>query len=165
MGLSYYGGVYNRFRMEGNEVDARRTVALYALDLSTTLPVTNTTLQGELALARIDVPEALSEVFGERQRGGFVELIQPVLTATLFGRDPAVWNLNLRAEHVDFNVDTFDATGRSIGDEVWALVLGTSFRPTSETVFKANYRYHWIDDLLGNPVRLAGIQVGFATYF
>ena len=82
-----------------------------------------------------------------------------------FGHVDAVWNATARLERIDYNVGTFSSTGETIYDDVNALVLGTSFRPTSETVFKANYRSHWIRDLLGNPARLGGFQVGFATYF
>jgi len=71
-----------------------------------------------------------------------------------------------RLERVDFNVGSFTSTGRDIGDEVSAIVPGISFRPTAGTVFRANYRYHWTHDFQGNdPARMAGFQVGFATYF
>jgi hypothetical protein len=49
---------------------------------------------------------------------------------------------------------------------VWAIVPGLSFRPSPTTVIRANYRYHWQTDLLGNlPTRTAGFQFGFSTYF
>jgi hypothetical protein len=63
------------------------------------------------------------------------------------------------------NVGTFQRGGGNIGDQQTAVALGLSLRPNSETVFKLNYRYHWQDDLLGNPSTLAGVQAGFATYF
>ena len=163
VGVSYYIGIYNNFRAEGEEVADRHHLSVTALDFS--VDVWGATVQGEAAYARIQVPESLTDVFGKEQLGGFIEVIVPVLETTLFGLDDAVWNANVRLEHIDYNVGDFSSTGERIGDEVEALVLGTSFRPTSETVFKANYRHHWIDDLLGNPIRLAGFQFGFATYF
>lgn len=163
IGLSYYTGAYNSFRVEGEEVADKQSLSILALDFSAER--WGVTVQGEAALARVDVPESLAEVFGDEQRGGFVEVIVPVLQTKLFGLDDAVWNANVRLEHIDYNVGTFASTGATIYDDIDALVLGTSFRPTSETVFKANYRYHWIRDLLGNPARLGGFQVGFATYF
>jgi hypothetical protein len=67
---------------------------------------------------------------------------------------------------VDFNVGTFASTDASIGDEVTAVVPGISFRPSAQTVFRANYRYHWTTDFAGNePSRRAGFQLGLATYF
>lgn len=163
VGVSYYTGAYNNFKIEGEEVAEKQSLSILALDFSAER--WGVTVQGEAALARIDVPESLVEVFGDEQHGGFVEVIVPVYQTKLFGLDDAVLNANVRLEHIDYNVGTFASTGETIYDDVNALVLGASFRPTSETVFKANYRYHWIRDLLGNPVRLGGFQVGFATYF
>ena len=72
----------------------------------------------------------------------------------------------LRLETVDYNVGTFSSTGSKIGDQVTGIVPSISFRPTSVTVFRANYRYHWATDFQGNdPARIAGFQFGFATYF
>ncbi len=163
VGVSYYGGVYNNFRVEGEEVAEKHRLSVVALYVSA--EIWRATVQGEVAFARIDVPESLTDLFGDKQVGGFVEVIFPMLRTKLFGLDDAVWNANVRLERIDYNVGAFSSTGETIGDEVDALVVGMSFRPTSETVFKANYRYHWIDDLLGNPIRLAGFQAGFATYF
>lgn len=164
LGLSYYGGVYNSFRMEGEQVDERRGVSVIALDFQTDL--LRSAIQGELAFSRIEVPAHLSEVFGERQFGLFIESVNPLLRFRVLRFDQAVLNANVRFEYVDYNVGTFTSTGLRIHDEVTALVLGMSFRPTSETVFKGDYRHHWSRDLLGNPtVRLGGFQFGFATYF
>jgi hypothetical protein len=84
----------------------------------------------------------------------------------VLGVRSATVNAALRVEYVDYHVGTFSATGRTIRDDVFALVPGLSFRPTAGTVFKANYRRHWTRDLLGNPTaRLGGYQIGIATYF
>ncbi|MCH8331957.1 MAG: hypothetical protein IH946_11385 [Bacteroidetes bacterium] len=78
----------------------------------------------------------------------------------------AIIYLNLRGEMVDLNTGTFVTTGLPVGDEVHAIVGGVSFRPSSTTVIKANYRYHWNWDNLKNPpAKLAGFQFGFASYF
>jgi hypothetical protein len=74
--------------------------------------------------------------------------------------------VSLRLERVDYNVGTFVSTGDPIRDDVTAVVPGISLRPTPGTVFRANYRYHWTRDFAGNPTnRMAGFQVGLATYF
>ena len=78
----------------------------------------------------------------------------------------AVLAASLRVESIDYNVGTFASTGASIRDDVAAIVPGISLRPTPGTVVRANYRYHWIRDFVGNPTqRMAGFQLGFATYF
>lgn len=163
-GLSYYGGIYNRFRIEGEEVDERRHYALYAADFNTT--ISRISLQGEAALARVDVPEPLREVFGERQVGFYLDAGLPVWTFTTLGYQQATLGANVRVERVDFNRGTFAETGLNRFDEVRALTAALAFRPTPNTVFRLNYRNTWFRDLLGNPtVRTAGYQFGLATYF
>ncbi len=163
IGLSFYSGIYNSFRLEGEEIADKNRISLMALDAG--VEIRGITLQGELAYATIDVPASLDEVFGDTQIGGFIEAIVPIARPKIFGLQETVLNLNSRFEWLDYNLGSFASTEDAIYDDVIAFVLGASFRPTSETVFKANYRHHWIRDLLGNPVRLGGFQVGFATYF
>ena len=164
LGLSYYGGYYNTYRRDGVEVDERRWLDIAALDVGVSLGPAE--VRAELAYARVDVPSGMAELFGEKQWGGHVDLVVPVWRPRLLGYDDATLSAALRVERVDYNVGTFGSTSLSIGDEVTAVVPGLSFRPTPGTVFRANYRYHWIEDFAGNdPAELAGFQLGFATYF
>jgi hypothetical protein len=164
LGLSYYGATYNTFSVDGREIDARRAVRLAALDLNT--EVHSVSLRGELALAWIDVPGDLSELFGDRQWGLHVDAVIPVFRPRIRGLTDPVVSAVARVERVDFNRGRFTGTGDSIGDEVDAVTLGFSFRPVAGTVFKANYRYERLRDLQGNqPARRAGFQFGLATYF
>lgn len=164
LGLSYYSGIYNRFREEGTEVDLRRRVSIGAVDFATSFGRLG--VRGEMAQAWIDVPESLAELLGSRQRGAHVDFVLQLLKRPLLGLPRATVNAMLRLEHVDYNVGRFASTGRTIRDDVTAIVTGLSFRPAANTVFKANYRRHRTHDVLGNPpARLGGYQVGFATYF
>ncbi len=163
-GLSFYHGVYNSYRVEGVEVDDKRSVSIAAFDYSA--KIFELTLQGEAAYSIIDVPENISEIYGEKQWGAFVDLIYPLYKGNLFLFNDAVINTVVRFEYVDFNTSTFKVTGQKIRDEITALVFGFSFRPVSNTVIKANYRRHWTVDAIGNPaINTAGIQIGFASYF
>ena len=164
VGVSWYGGTYNSFRVEGEEVDERRRVDLVALDVGATVGPVN--IRSEVAWARIDVPSGLEEVFGGSQWGAHVDLIVPVWEPAIAGYPNAKLSLGLRLERVDFNTGTFSSTGERIGDEVSALVPGVSFRLSADTVFRLNFRYDWITDFVGNePARSAGWQLGFTTYF
>jgi hypothetical protein len=164
IGLSYYGGYYNSFRRDGLEVDERRGLGIAALDFGGAIGPAE--VRGEIAYATIDVPAGLTELFGRKQWGGHLDIVVPVWRPRLLGYDGATLALGLRVERVDYNMGTFASTGASIGDEVTALVPGLAFRPTPGTVFRANYRYHWTTDFVGNdPARTAGFQLGFATYF
>jgi hypothetical protein len=57
-------------------------------------------------------------------------------------------------------------TTRNISKNIWAIVPAISFRPTAQTVIRANYRYMQQTDLLGNPPALiSGVQLGVSSYF
>ena len=164
LGFSFYHNVYNSFRVEGIEVDEKRNLSIGAADFSTTF--FDITLHGEAAYSIIDVPDNLSEIFGDEQWGTFVDVIYPVFKGSVFLFNDAILNSIFRFEYVDFNIGDFNSTGQSIRDEITALVFGLSFRPVSNTVIKANYRRHWTVDAIGNPIiHTAGFQFGFASYF
>ena len=164
VGLSYYGGYYNSFRLEGEDVDERRWLGITALDVGGSVGPAD--VRAEVAYATIDVPPGLQELFGQEQWGGYLDVLLPVWRPRFLGYTDAVATAGLRLERVDYNMGRFSSTDGSIGDDVTTLVPGVSFRPTPGTVFRANYRFQWMTDLQGNePARLAGFQVGFATYF
>lgn len=166
IGLSYMGGVYNKFEEDGLVLDKKRRVDVFAIDFNTTLPKLNTNINAEWAWVKVDVPDTYSEQFGRKQQGGFIDLIQPVLKRPMFGFENAVLNAGVRVEYVDWNNGKFKSTGDNIADEVFSIVPAISWRPTAQTVIRFNYRYNWQKDILGNPpAKLAGFQFGVATYF
>lgn len=166
IGISWMGGIYNKFEEDGLTLDKKRRVDLLALDFNTTLPVIKTYINGEWVWAMIDVPLTYSQQFGSKQQGGFIDIVQPIIKRKILGWENSVLNFAFRTEYTDYNVGTFRETGGNIYDHIIAIVPGVSFRPSSQTVIRANYRYHWQRDLLGNPPALtAGVQFGFSTYF
>lgn len=166
IGFSWMGGVYNKFNLDGVVVDKKRRVDLFAIDFNTTIPKVNTYINGEWVWAMIDVPTTYIQQFGNKQQGGFIDIVQPVIKRKILGWENSTFNVALRLEYTDYNIGTFNETGENIYDHITAIVPGISFRPSSQTVIRANYRYHWERDLLGNPAaRTAGFQFGFSTYF
>lgn len=165
LGLSYMGGVYNKFQQDGLILDKRRRVDTWAIDFSARLQ-TRTSIIGEFAFVYVDVPESYTQQYGSKQYGGFIDFVQPIITKPMSGFTNAVLNIALRVEYVDWNVGKFKENNDPIGDEVFAIVPGISFRPTAQTVLRANYRYYWQQDILKNPAeRSAAFQIGFSTYF
>lgn len=166
LGLSYMGGIYNKFEEDGLTLDKKRRVNIFALDFNTILPKIKTNINGEWALVNIDIPETYTEQFGQKQQGGFVDFVQPVLQRSMFGFEKAVLNVALRLEYLDWNKGTFKSTGGNISDDVFSIVPAISWRPTAQTVIRFNYRHNWQQDILGNPpVKLSGFQFGISTYF
>ncbi|MDB5255921.1 MAG: hypothetical protein JWM14_616 [Chitinophagaceae bacterium] len=165
LGVSWMGGVYNKFEDDGIELDKKRRIDLFAVDFNTRIK-NKTYINTEWVWAFVDVPETFSQQFGNKQRGGFLDIVYPVLHRTILGFENATFNVAARLEYADYNVGTFNETGGNIRDDIYAIVPGISFRPYPQTVIRANYRYHWQTDLLGNPaVRTAGFQFGFSSYF
>ncbi|MEQ8553187.1 MAG: hypothetical protein RIC06_11805 [Cyclobacteriaceae bacterium] len=166
IGLSYMGGVYNTFEEDGLMLDSKRRLDVVALDFNTTISVTNTYLVGEWAWVIVDVPETYSQQFGDRQHGGFVDVVQPILRRKMAGFDKAVLSLACRLEYVDWNVGTFRETGGNISEDLWAIVPAISFRPAPQTVIRFNYRNMQQQDILGNPpAKIGGVQFGLSSYF
>jgi hypothetical protein len=165
IGVSWMNGVYNKFQDDGLRLDRKRHLNFLALDLNTTLPC-KTAVNGEWVWAWVDVPSTFSQQFGNRQQGGFVDIVHPVIKGRVLGWSESVVNVAIRGEYADYNVGKFAENGVNIADHTYGTSFALSFRPAPQTVIRANYRYQWHRDLLGNPPsRTAGIQFGFSTYF
>lgn len=166
LGISYMSGIYNKFQEDGIVFDKKRRVSIFALDFNTIIPNLKTFITTEFAWIKVDVPETYSQQFGKEQRGGFIDIVQPVLTKTILGWEKAVLNVACRLEYVDWNVGTFRETGGNIGEDLWSIMPAVSFRPSSETVLRLNYRFQKQRDIFSNPPSITdGFSFGIATYF
>jgi hypothetical protein len=164
IGLSYMGGVYNKWQNDGLILDKKRRCDVVAVDFNTSIKKTN--IIGEWAWVFIDVPATYTQQYGNKQHGGFIDIVHPVLKKKILGWDDAVLNLAFRVEYVDWNVGRFKQTGSNIADNVWSVMPAVSFRPNSQTVLRLNYRFQKQRDLLGNPPsKTAGFIFGISTYF
>lgn len=166
LGFSYMGGVYNKYEDDGLVFDKKRRVNVFAIDFNTTVSKTKTFVNGEWAWVNIDVPDTYTEQFGEKQQGGFIDLVQPVFKKAILGFEQSVINAAIRVEYVDWNKGKFSSTGGNIADNFISIIPAMSWRPAAQTVLRLNYRYNWQKDILGNPPsRLGGFQFGLSTYF
>jgi hypothetical protein len=165
LGLSYMGGVYNTFQDDGLILDEKRRVDVFALDFNTTLP-TKTFITGEWAWIWVNVPETYTQQYGNKQHGGFIDIVHPILQKPLFGFDRFTFNVSCRLEYVDWNVGNFKETGDTIHEDLWAITPSLSVRPTPQTVIRLNYKYSKQQDILGNPpATTGGVQLGISSYF
>lgn len=165
LGLSYYTGVYNTHKIEGETVDVPRRLSMAAIDANAQF-WRGIDVRGEFAVANVDLPPSLGELQANRQRGGFLDVIVPIFRPRLRTLKDAVVNAAVRLEYVDLNAGRFSSTNSRIYDETKALSLGLSFRPATGTVIRANYVREHFRDILGNgTVTTGGFRVGVATYF
>jgi len=166
LGLSYMGGVYNKWQSDGIILDRKRRSDVIDVDFNTTLSKTRTYITGEWAWVFVNIPDTYTQQYGKKQQGGFIDIVQPVLRRTFGDWDQAVLNLACRMEYVDWNVGTFEQTGGNIGDHLWSIMPAVSFRPTPQTVLRLNYRYQRQYDILGNPpATTGGFIFGISSYF
>lgn len=166
LGISYMNGVYNKFQDDGVILDEKRRVKVFALDFNTTIPKTKTFITTEWAWISVDVPETYSQQYGNKQYGGFMDIVQPILTRPMLGWKNASLNIACRLEYVDWNVGTFNETGGNIAEDFWGIMPAISFRPTSETVIRINYLFQKRTDILGNaPSTTTGFNLGISSYF
>src|SRR5690606_27377057 len=120
------------FEKDGNMVDDKRRLTVFAMDYNHTLLKWNTFITGEWAWIKIDVPTTYTQHYGNKQYGGFLDVVQPILSKKMLGWEDATLNLACRLEYVDWNVGTFNETGYKIGDELWSIMPGISFRPSQQ---------------------------------
>ena len=166
LGLSYMGGVYNSFKLEGLIVDSKRRLDVFAVDFTSTLPKIGTKIVGEVSYVMVDVPDTYTQQYGSRQLGMFVDFIQPILRRKILDWENATLNIAARFDYVDWNIGAFNESNTNIGDQRISITPAISFRPTKQTVLRLNYRYSWDRDILDNaPTRTASWLFGFSTYF
>lgn len=166
LGLSYMGGVYNKFQDDGLVFDRKRRLHVVALDFNTMINLTGTRINTEWAWINVDVPTTFSQIFGNNQQGGYLDVVQPIYKGDVFGFEKSVIYLSARGEYVDWNNDRFNETGTNIRQDFVSIIPALSWRPTNQTVVRLNYRYNWTTDVFGNPPsRTAGFQLGFSSYF
>lgn len=166
IGLSYMGGIYNIFEEDGIVLDEKRRLDVVAIDFNTTLPKLNTYVTAEWAWVKVEIPETFTQQYGNRQHGGFIDLVQPIISKKMLGWEKATLNIGCRLEYVDWNVGNFNETGENISENIWSIMPAISFRPVQQTVLRLNYRHAEQRDILGNPPSITGGFIfGISTYF
>jgi hypothetical protein len=163
IGFSFHSGFYNSYKFEGEQIDDKRRLTILALDGE--YRWRRLKFRGEAALAKIDVPASLSEMFADQQKGFYGEVGYTLLRRPLFNFQDASLTLVSRYDYIDLNDGKFSSTGQSIGDSVRRLTFGASFRPTTETSIRWSYARNWHRDVFNNIAHSMNFQFGVATYF
>lgn len=154
LGLSGHFGPYNAWRADGERVDDKRNLGLYALDLRVDRGPVH--IQSEFAWAQIDVPASLGGLYASSQWGTYTQLVvRFVEGVVLHGSSFAA---GVRYGYVDFDAD-------NNGDHTHRLTLGLNFRPIEQTVFKLDYQRTISEDPLANVQHSASILFSVASYF
>ncbi|MCX6181854.1 MAG: hypothetical protein NT150_08000 [Bacteroidetes bacterium] len=165
LGLSTMAGVYNKWNLDGVVVDSKRSVSAFAVDFNVSA-FKKTNIVGEITWVNVDLPAGILPQFGSRQMGAYMDIVHTLYQGNVLKFEKSKINACMRLEYVDYNVGTFASTQKNIGDDIFAIVPGVSFRPSAQTVLRLNYRYLSQHDFINNPPSLtSGLQFGFSTYF
>jgi hypothetical protein len=156
IGLSAHHGAYNLFNLEGTAIDERRDLTIAAIDLETRL--LGTTIAGEAALARIDIPPGLVGVYASRQHGWYVEAVHELFAGRIRTLPSSLFALKARWDYVKFDAST---RGESSGQ----VTVGANFRPTRDTALKFDYVRGRGRDRFNNLAQHAFVLASLATYF
>lgn len=163
LGISAYHGVYNTYLLEGVEVQPRRALTMHAMDAAVTIGKLK--MLGEAAMATIDVPSDLGDMFASEQYGLFAQASYPLLAFDLLGVRDMQIDVALRFDLIDLNSGLFTFSGENIYDDVRSVTGAFTLSPTPEAIVKFNYSYSWLRDILGNETNAAAIRCGIASYF
>lgn len=156
LGLSAHRGAYNAFEIEGVDVDERRNATITVLDFDAS--VASIRLQGEAAMASVDVPAGLVGIYASQQRGAYVEAIREFGRGLVRTLPNSIFAAKVRWDGVDFDTSL-------PGDSHAQWTLGVNFRPTSESVVKFDVVRGRARDAFNNPGERVAFLVSLATYF
>ena len=155
-GVSGHSGPYNRWRIEGLTVDARRDVSILAAD--TEIRLDPVEIRGEAALATVDLPPGVEPLFGERLGGVYGEVVVHGLQGAITVLPDSVFTLGGRYGFVDANLD-------APGDHIHRVTLGMNFRPIESVAFKFDVKRDLITDPDLNLVHAVTYAAAAAAYF
>jgi hypothetical protein len=156
LGVSAHHGAYNVFNEEGTQIDERRDLSILVLDLEALL--FGVRVNGEAALATIDVPAGLTGIYAARQHGLYVEGVREFGRGLVRTMPASAFALKARFDYVDFD-------SQLAGQTAGQVTVGLNFRPTQDSVLKLDYVRGRGRDRFNNLAEHAFLLASLATYF
>jgi len=156
VGLGAQSGQYNQTTVDGEKVDGARYVHLIVADGTTGLA--GCRVFGEGAVALVDVPPGLGDLFASRQWGGSVEVTRTLFQPIFSGWKGSALTAGIRADAVDFDTSIQ-------GDSRERVTASVSVRQLPLASFRLGWYYESRRDRFNNETPLAGITFTTASYF
>lgn len=156
LGLSAHRGAWNVFERDGEAIDQRRDVRITVIDLQTS--IAGTELTGEAAIARIDLPDGLRDVYAARQAGLYAQLVRRFGHNWIVAMPGSFFEAGVRYDVVDFDSDVS-------GDAIRRATFGINFRPSEDVALKVNFARGRTRDRFNNAADQAGLLLSIASYF
>ena len=156
LGISGHRGAYNVFRLDGEQVEERRDLAIWVVDAEAT--VAGVELSGEAVAANLDIPSGLEGINAAAQRGLYVQAVRDFGRGWVRTMPRSFFEAGARYDVVDFDSEF-------LGDTVRRATVGLNFRPTEDAVLKFDYVRGQTRDRFNNLGEQAGFLFSIATYF
>lgn len=156
IGASFHTGPYNRFKIDGVQVDEKRDLTIAAVDWEYRGDTFD--VMGEYVRASIDIPPALRGLFAEQQQGIYAQVNYHFGKGWISAMPRSRFTLVGRYDGVDLDAGLQ-------GDARERFSIGLNFRPVEDTVLKLDYRTerHW--SRVNVPERSVGLNLSVASYF
>jgi len=165
IGLSYYGGQYNKIKQNGIIYDTPRWLSIVAFDGRINIGE-RVFFHGEFAYGNVDVPSSVGQQSGRHQLGMYFHVTWTAMIKKLFLWKNVRFNANYRLEYIDFNVGQFPGNMGPMYQDNVSILAGFSVRLSPGTLIRIDYVWLWEHDLFGNNVvKRGGVQFGFSSYF
>lgn len=166
IGFSYLSGVYNQWRINGIQVDEKRTASIAAIDFNTSLLKGNLNITGEVSKSFVKLPANYIDNYGKQQLGAYTDVVYTLKQGRMLGWDKAKLNFGMRFEYVDFNIGAFKGSNEEKKDDVFIITPTIAFRPVGTAVLRLNYSYSTAKDIAGgNGGKTGSIKFGISSYF
>jgi hypothetical protein len=156
LGVSGHRGAYNVFFLDGEQVEERNDLAIWAVDMEAS--VAGLELSGEAVTANLDIPPGLEGIYASGQRGLYVQAVREFGRGWVPTMPGSFFEVGTRYDVVDFDSDL-------IGDSAQRVTVGLNFRPTEDTALKLDYVRGSTRDRFNNLGEEAGVLFSIATYF
>jgi|GEM_PF-1966677 len=165
-GASILAGSYtNRMKEDPSMFTKSKKLQIYVFDVA--LYFNKFSIESEMAINNIELPENITELYASSQQGCFIDLSYELFKKDAFlGKRPLKIFSALRYDYADLNNGYFAITKEKINNDYHKLTLGLSAHLFNKTSIILNGSYQWFSDLLGNPnKKTAGVQLGIGSYF
>jgi hypothetical protein len=156
LGVSGHRGAYNVFLLDGEQVDQRRDLVIWAVDGEARLA--GVQVSGEAVTANLDISPGLQGIYASGQRGLYVQAVRDFGLGWVRTMPRSSFQVGTRYDAVDYDSGL-------IGDSMQRITFGLNFRPTEDAVFKLDYMRGRSRDRFNNLGEEAGVLFSVATYF
>lgn len=156
LGISGHRGAYNVFRAGGEQIEDRRNLGIWAVDMEAT--VAGVEMTGEAVAAKLDIPSGLDGIYAAAQRGLYAQAVRNFGRGWVRTMPRSFFAIGARYDAVDFDSEF-------VGDSRQRVSVGVNFRPTEDAVLKFDYVRRKTRDRFNNLGKEAGVLFSIATYF